>query len=90
MTWATSTRKERLPSDWQTLRPAILERDGYRCTVIRRDGRRCSDRATDAHHLDPGAPPPGRGTPRLRRLRGHPNVQTDELEHGRHVGPWIS
>jgi 5-methylcytosine-specific restriction endonuclease McrA len=51
MSWEGSTRKQRLPSEWQTIRRRILDRDGYRCTVIKRDGTRCWEPATDVHHL---------------------------------------
>lgn len=51
--WEDSTRKQRLPSNWQKLRLFILDRDGYRCTVIKRDGCRCWDPAGEVDHIIP-------------------------------------
>jgi hypothetical protein len=51
--WKGSTRRVTLPPDWETrIRPAVLARDGHRCTHIRTDGgTRCTERATDVDHL---------------------------------------
>lgn len=49
--WEGSTRKQRLPHDWQARRRRVLERDGYRCTRVE-SGRRCPAVATDCHHVD--------------------------------------
>jgi 5-methylcytosine-specific restriction endonuclease McrA len=51
--WEGSTRKQRLPSQWQTIRRQILERDSYRCTVIKPDGSRCWDPAGEVDHIIP-------------------------------------
>ena len=36
--WAGSTRKQRLPKNWPSLRRYILERDAYVCHVCHREG----------------------------------------------------
>jgi 5-methylcytosine-specific restriction endonuclease McrA len=36
--WANSTRKQRLPKNWLTLRRSILERDDHVCHVCHRTG----------------------------------------------------
>lgn len=52
--WAGSTRRSRLPRNWDTdIRPRVLRRDGYRCTWTE-DGPRCRARATDVDHINPG------------------------------------
>ena len=52
--WAGSTRSARLPANWRTtLRPFVLERDGYRCTVLV-DGVRCPEPATEVDHVTRG------------------------------------
>lgn len=52
--WSGSTRRQRLPPDWQALRIAVLQRDGHQCTHIRDDGYRCTNQATDVDHITPG------------------------------------
>jgi 5-methylcytosine-specific restriction enzyme A len=65
--WCGSTRRSTLPANWASeIRPAILHRDGYRCTWIanlddggpntylatRYDlGQRCPSTATDVDHI---------------------------------------
>lgn len=45
MSWAKSTRKQRLPPNWSsTIQPAILARDGNRCYV-------CGGYATEVDHV---------------------------------------
>lgn len=51
--WAGSTRKSRLPADWDRLRQVVLQRCGYRCEWIE-NGERCLATATDADHILPG------------------------------------
>jgi 5-methylcytosine-specific restriction endonuclease McrA len=51
--WAGSTRKARLPVDWERLRQAVLRRCGNRCEWIE-DGFRCHDAATDVDHIARG------------------------------------
>jgi 5-methylcytosine-specific restriction endonuclease McrA len=50
--WAGSQRRAQLPSNWYTeIRPAILQRDAYRCTESLRDGTRCAEPGTDVDHI---------------------------------------
>lgn len=53
MPWQTSTRKARLPKDWDRIRKPVLERCGYRCEYVRSDGRRCGSKATHVDHIVP-------------------------------------
>lgn len=48
--WTGSTRRQRLPANWQALRRQILERDGWQCTEILPSGARCPAAATDVDH----------------------------------------
>lgn len=50
MAWASSGRRQRLPSNWRALRRAVLIRDHNRCRWIE-GRRRCTARATEVHHL---------------------------------------
>ena len=47
--WADSTRV--LPPNWQAIRLAILERDGWRCVWESTSGRTCGAKATDVDHI---------------------------------------
>jgi hypothetical protein len=50
--WAGSNRRAELPPNWYTeIRPAVLERDGYRCTAPLRDETRCPEPGTDVDHI---------------------------------------
>ncbi|WP_068922186.1 HNH endonuclease [Planobispora rosea] len=50
--WAGSNRRAELPANWYTeLRPAVLKRDGYRCTETLRDETRCAETGTDVDHI---------------------------------------
>lgn len=51
--WAGSTRRNRLPADWPTLRALILERDRHRCRWTE-NGTPCGQTATDVDHIEPG------------------------------------
>lgn len=51
--WQGSTRKQRLPGNWETLRKRVLRRDGYQCTAQLRDAGRCPETATDVDHIKP-------------------------------------
>lgn len=52
--WAGSTRRETLPTDWQTRRLRVLRRDGYRCQWRMSDGGLCGHPASDVDHLERG------------------------------------
>lgn len=49
---ARSRRRTQLPSNWRSIRRAVLERDGYRCTWLTA-GRRCVVVASEVDHLVP-------------------------------------
>lgn len=46
--WSGSTRRKRLPPEWQQLRLETLRRDSFRCQ-IRSEG--CRGMATDVDHI---------------------------------------
>lgn len=52
--WSGSTRRTRLPADWNRRRERMLRRDGYRCTALDDYGIRCEEPATDVDHIEPG------------------------------------
>jgi 5-methylcytosine-specific restriction protein A len=52
MSWSTSDRYERLPSNWEYLKHEVMVRDGGRCQIRWDDG--CEGEATDVDHVDPG------------------------------------
>lgn len=45
--WDNSDRASRLPSNWGSIRLAVLRRDGYKCTS-------CGARASQVDHVEPG------------------------------------
>lgn len=49
--WHSSTRRERLPADWQQRRRTVLARDGYVCQ-LQLVG--CTRDATEVDHATPG------------------------------------
>jgi len=49
--WSGSTRKERLPDDWQQRRATTRDRAGGRCQATMRDGTRCVEPGTDCDHI---------------------------------------
>lgn len=50
--WAGSRRRAELPKNWYTeIRPAVLQRDAYRCTATLRDETRCAEPGTDVDHM---------------------------------------
>lgn len=51
--WHGSTRKARLPADWERLRAVVLRRCGNRCEWVE-NGIRCHNAATDVDHIIPG------------------------------------
>jgi 5-methylcytosine-specific restriction protein A len=55
MAWEGSTRKQRLPSDWDgPIRRRILRRDNYECQVRLPNGRLCLETAIAVDHIIPG------------------------------------
>lgn len=53
--WHGSDRRERLPSNWSTVRKRVLRRDDNRCTHRNPDtGVRCAEVATDVDHIIAG------------------------------------
>lgn len=54
MAWEGSTRRSRLPPDWQIIRRKRLRKDGYMCRWVLPDGSLCLDTATDVDHISPG------------------------------------
>ena len=53
MAWSTSTRAQRLPKGWATLRRTILTRDHHTCQAITHTPD-CDGRATEVDHIIPG------------------------------------
>lgn len=51
MTWNTSNRKERLPSNWNLLRRQVLRRDEWICQL---GYPNCQTEATDVDHIVAG------------------------------------
>lgn len=54
MAWEGSTRRQRLPKNWPTIRRRIIRRDGGVCVALYSDGRRCELLGTDVDHIVPG------------------------------------
>lgn len=52
--WRGSTRKSRLPVDWERLRRVVLKACDNRCQWIEEGGARCPMPATDVDHIIPG------------------------------------
>lgn len=52
--WAGSTRRERLPADWQALRAKVHRRDGSKCQVRLSSGAICGEVAVDVDHIRAG------------------------------------
>ncbi|MBN9209342.1 MAG: HNH endonuclease [Microbacterium ginsengisoli] len=49
--WASSTRRDTLPSDWPQRVAYVLRRDHHVCQHVREDtGRKCGRRARDVDH----------------------------------------
>ncbi|ROQ27118.1 HNH endonuclease [Streptomyces sp. PanSC19] len=51
--WVGSTRRQRLPKNWASLRRRVIRRDGGQCTATYSDGRRCEQPGTDVDHIVP-------------------------------------
>lgn len=45
--WSGSTRRRRLPKNWERTRARILRRGNHRCYI-------CGGRATEVDHINPG------------------------------------
>lgn len=45
-----SWRSAPLPANWRSIREAVFERDGYRCTELV-DGVQCPQRASECDHV---------------------------------------
>ncbi|MEV0647817.1 HNH endonuclease signature motif containing protein [Phytomonospora sp. NPDC050363] len=54
MAWENSTRRQRLPPDWPTLRRYVLDRDHWSCQWPTSTGIPCPAPATDVDHIEPG------------------------------------
>jgi 5-methylcytosine-specific restriction protein A len=52
--WSGSTRKQRLPRDWDERRATVRDRAGGRCQATMRDGTRCDELGTDCDHIKHG------------------------------------
>lgn len=50
MPWSGSNRKRTLPSNWATLRIAVLRRDGWECQWVT-GGRICAAAANQCDHI---------------------------------------
>lgn len=53
MAWETSTRKDRLPSNWLQLRKKVFETKGRICYIVE-DGYPCTAEATEVDHVVAG------------------------------------
>ena len=53
MAWSSSTRAQRLPSNWQAIRRQILARDHHTCQAHTHTPD-CDGRATEVDHIAPG------------------------------------
>lgn len=51
MSWESSDRRLRLPSDWQERRQFVAARASYRCEAMLNDGTRCPAMGTDCDHV---------------------------------------
>lgn len=49
--WAGSTRRLRLPPNWNQLRAEVRTRSGGRCEEVGDDGRRCNEPGRDCDHI---------------------------------------
>jgi 5-methylcytosine-specific restriction endonuclease McrA len=55
MAWETSTRRQRLPRNWKSLRTSVLIRDRRLCQVLSDDtGFICGQPATEVDHITAG------------------------------------
>lgn len=54
MTWSTSDRALRLPSDWQDRRRFVAQRAGFQCEALLNDGTRCEAPGAECDHIERG------------------------------------
>lgn len=55
MAWEGSTRRARLPDDWEERRQYVLKRDGYRCTFKYPNTGRCHETTgLEVDHVERG------------------------------------
>ncbi len=52
--WSGSTRRSRLPSDWEQRRATVFARAGHRCEATMRDGTRCVEPGIECDHIKHG------------------------------------
>lgn len=52
--WSSSTRRDRLPADWPTIRKRILKRDRELCQVRMDNGEKCLDLSNEVDHIRSG------------------------------------
>jgi 5-methylcytosine-specific restriction protein A len=53
--WEGSSRRRRLPKDWDKIRRRVLNRDQHQCRHIRHDtGKPCREYATEVDHIMAG------------------------------------
>lgn len=53
MSWQGSTRSERLPADWDSIRRAVKRRARGRCEATKHDPR-CPGTGAECDHITPG------------------------------------
>lgn len=82
--WDTSTRRQRLPSDWASRRQRVLKRDGFRCTWfdIIENGSRIRCTVTEGLEVDHRIPNDDHSEGNLRTLCGaHHAIKTSQEGH---------
>lgn len=82
--WDTSTRRSRLPKDWDERRRKVLKRDGYRCTWedIIENGSRIRCKATEELEVDHRIPNDDHSLENLRTLcHVHHAIKTSREGH---------
>lgn len=90
--WTTSNRKQQLPSNWQTLRVFVLERDKYQCQHLdantvdidpvtgKQTGEICGRKANQVDHKVPG---PDHTTENLQALCEYHHNKKSSSEGGK-------
>lgn len=54
VSWANSTRRQRLPKNWHFLREQVKKRAGLQCEAYLNNGLRCVELGTDCDHIVAG------------------------------------